>query len=222
MHAISLRIDAGTAPKFGYSTSGLPAGSTLQLQRQTGATTWTTIATPPKGTNLVVTAPVLPQQGKYWYRMQAVLNGTLEYRTLNHVIYAYSNVGIATLCVNADPGDTHCGAAKTKINGTVYHFDMAIASSVWPNYSAHFSFAHTSCRSLSMTFANDHNSTASTWLKVHQASGDQVATAGHNALGHLTATLGGGQFYLDGSTEHGAYGVMVAGTGSCWSATGTY
>jgi hypothetical protein len=98
---------------------------------------------------------------------------------------------------------------------------MAVGAAVYPSYFAGASLARTSCRSVALSFTNPHNATAKTWLKIHQTA-DQIGSAARSTVGHLNATLTGGQFYVDASTESGPYSVYIDGVWSCWTANGTY
>ena len=81
----------------------------------------------------------------------------------------------------------------------------------------------TSCRSLTLRFTNPHNATANTRVKIHQPGlTDQAAFTGHGQIGHLNATLSGGRFDVDGSLEARNDSIFIAGTASCWTATGSY
>lgn len=224
MLTLSPRINIGTHPKFQYSTSGLPAGAVVQLQRQLTATTWKVVASPPPGTNLVVYAPAPSPIGEYVYRMQVLNGGVVIAQTgHDHPVYVFDNISVETLCPHTT-GPRECVHTKTLVGGVQVRTHMALSASIFPNYSAGAHWARSSCRSATLIFTNPHTTTNKTWLKVHQVGhADQVGSANRNVLGHLTATLYGGSVYFDGSTENSSVdGVYVDGTMLCWTATGTY
>lgn len=223
------KISVGTQPKFEYSTSGVPAGDVVVLQREQSNGSWTDVVTKPPGTNQTVLAPVVAYMGKHTYRMQSRHGTHVTAQTAhNHDVYAYDNVSIQTLCPhmkNAGASTSKvCAKNNTPVGSTNLITWMAISAAQHPNYAAGAEYDRTSCRSTALTFTNPNNATATTWLKVHQVGhADQVASAGHSKVGHLYATLYGGQLFLDGSREDNKNnGVFVGGTMSCWTSTGTY
>jgi hypothetical protein len=219
--AVQTNISVDVGPQFIYSTSNLPSGAVVQLQRQSGST-WTVVATVPRGQNRTVTAPVLPAPGKYPYRMQAVNGSTVVAQSpQTPTIYAYGNVSIQTLCPHTT-GTRVCTKVNTSVGGTIVTTHMAIGSAAYPNYFAGANYTHSTCRSASLVFTNPHNSTSKTWLKLAQSGQTpHVGYAGHGVLGHLNAPLVAGQVFFDASTEGGPYSTYVDGTLSCWTATGT-
>ena len=218
--AVKTNISVDVAPQFTYSTSNLPGTAVVQLQRQTGST-WTVVKTVPPGSNLSVTAPVLPAPGKYPYRMQAVSGSTVVAQSpQTPTIYAYGNVTIQTLCPHTT-GTRVCTKVNASVGGTTVSFRMAIGSAAYPNYFSGANFTHSTCRSASLIFTNPHNSTSKTWLKLAQnGQTPHVGYAGHGVLGHLNANLVAGQVFFDASTEGGPYSTYVDGTLSCWTTTG--
>lgn len=223
------KITVGQMPKFEYSTTGVPADGWFRLQRRLTDGTWKRVASARPGTNKIIYAPAPSPLGKYTYRMQARSSSKvlLAQTAHNHDVYAYGNVSVQTLCPHmsdaGSPGSRACVKNNTVVGGTNLITWMAVAAAVHPQFSAGAKYDQTSCRSTALTFTNKRNSSTTAWLEaVQPGHSTQVASAGHSQIGHLNATLYGGQVYLNGSLESGNDGVYVGGTMSCWTTTGTY
>lgn len=222
------RISVGDQPTFRYSTSNVASNGFVRLQELISGT-WTTVEQRLPGTDKTVRAPAVTKLGKYTYRMRAFdgAGDQVAQTAHNHDVFAYGNVSIEKLCPhmsNAGTGTTRvCAKNNTPVGGTNLVTWMAISAANYPNFAAGAKYDKTSCRSAALTFTDKKNSTVKAWLKLYQPNhADQVASAGHSQVGHLNATLSGGQVLFDGSLESGNFGVYVGGTMSCWTTTGTY
>ena len=213
-----------------YSSSGLPAGSSLYLQRQEGtAHAWKDVGKL-KGTAGTEPAPGVPT-GKYVYRIQARQNTKVVAVSPSKVLYAYGTVSMATLCsgpgviINAGNGCPFNGS--TQIGEHVFQYVVLITSnegSVYPSFYNLIDFPKTTCRSVAFTFgmpANGSESGDTAYLEtIEQTRDPQMASAGFGVLKTLHAKLDGHPWFLENSASSGADEIAINGKASCYTPSG--
>jgi hypothetical protein len=219
------RINSGTAPVFTWSSSGLPRGRTLYLQRQFGTQhVWKNILTLAGGKG-TVTAPKLTSLGAYDFRVHVVKNGATVVNSKTRVVYAYGTVSLAKLCAVYNGYTCSKGPdnGTVEVGSAVFSYQVEFAVYYYPSWDHALNFARTSCRSLSVRYASNgygQSSGDTSYVRVLQGSADPVSSQVNTGnIGSLTAHLDGGAFYLDTSAANDHY-IDMTGSASCWSANG--
>ena len=226
----SNKVSADHPVSVSYSSSGLPAGSSLYLQRQEGtARAWKDVEKL-KGTAGTETAPGVPA-GKYVYRIQARQSMKVVAVSASKVLYSYGRVSLATLCnnpgviINAGNGCPYNGSAQ--IGDHVFPYVILVTSnegSVYPNFYNLIDFPATTCRSIAFSFgmpANGSQSGDTAYLEtIEQTRDPQVASAGFGVLKTLHAKLDGHPWFLENSASNGADEIAINGTASCYTLSG--
>ncbi|HVT64494.1 MAG TPA: hypothetical protein VHD81_05030 [Mycobacteriales bacterium] len=228
------RIEVSQQPTFQYGTSGVPTSGKLLLQRQFGtAGVWKRVATttPTSGT---VTAPKLPTLGKYRYRLVAeTATGHVVATSKRNTIRVYGNV---LLPGRNSPCDFAPGCDGTlQVGNTIFTYTDGIGDpedmgdqGVYPDYaqSLYFKQPGSSCRSLTVNFANDEQQPGTTvYLEFVQQSLDPVyASTQTGQIGEVTVALDGGPLNIDASykvaNDKHYEAVVYTVHGSCFTRDG--
>ncbi len=127
-------VSSGTQPAVTFVTAGLPAGSIIYLQRESGAgQTWQSIgrATADAGT---VQLPAEPA-GSYWYRILVARGGTTIVTSAPASLTVTGAQGAAT-----NSGCSSCGVASTVLRWLVPIVEPILAPIVQQFGSAVLSF----------------------------------------------------------------------------------
>lgn len=228
LKAVHKRINAGNAPRFTYSTTHVPRGAYIVLQRQFGTGhVWKTVRTETSRSG-DVTAPKLPQLGNYVYRLAVVKDRKYLAKTTNRHVYAYGRVSLMTLCNAAQELDDECDGAQTvQVGSRIFTWTVWLQTSEWPETNQDMSMLATSCRSLSIQWAGQYQTDGvTTYVQVVQQSSDeQHASVPNGSVGSATFQLDGGPFYLNASytpdPDDDNDRVVATGSASCYTLSGS-
>ena len=226
----SNKVSAEHPISISYSSSGLPTGSSLFLQRQEGtAHAWKDVEKL-NGAAGTETAPGVPI-GKYLYRIQVRQNTKAVAVSPSKVLYAYGTVPLASLCnnpgviINAGNGCPFNGS--TQIGGRVFPYVVLVTSnegSVYPSFYNLIDFPATTCRSIAFSFGmpvNGSQSGDTAYLEtIEQTRDPQMAGAGFGVLKSLHAKLDGHPWFLENSASNGADEIAINGKASCYTPSG--
>lgn len=217
------RINAGTSPRFIYSSSRVGGGVTIALQRQFGTgNTWRTVQSErAASTTTTIIAPKLPTLGRYVYRLVALESGKAIAASKSVVVYAYATVPLSLQYNGPDPQTEQVGAR-------LYTYDTDFGGDVYPEYQSRtlFSAPGTSCRSISIDFAGDataQNDGDTAYLQIVQTAADAVyANVATGAVGHISAALDGGPVNVNVASSDYSWASDVVGniSGSCYTVSG--
>lgn len=233
LQAVHSKINARTAPKFSYAVMHAKTTKVL-LQRQFGTQgVWKTVASVRHRQSGTITAPSLPQLGKYEYRIEGLLHRRVVVRSKDRAVYAYGSVSLLAFCRTMHKhsdifGATSCGTHTQQTGTTIFTYAMTTHSAIYPHYMKSAWMKATSCRSMTVQYTTESYAKGTAYLELIQGASDaQYAQNGPNSLGKATFKFDGGVLYFKtaGDGAHHAYDseswyIHLAGTASCYTLSG--
>jgi hypothetical protein len=199
LRVVHKRINAGHSPQFRYSTKLVPGGARIELQRQYGTGhVWKNVRRLTAATG-TVTAPKLPQLGRYAYRVAVTKNHRYVVASKSQYVYVYGKVSFSTICA----GVSGCGGGTIEFGGHVHsyvYFGEADGYQ-YPDYANDLEADATSCDAMTLNFYGDQDAQSypdTVYAQVTQERSDPAsAQAGPGIVGTLNVRLDGSVWYLD-------------------------
>ena len=220
-----------------YSSSHVPRGSTLFLQRQFGsAHVWKNVKRL-AGTHGATSAPGV-QMGEYGYRVAISKPHKASIYSRGRNVFVYGNIPFTTLCSarNVQWGnfDNGCQSGSAQVGN--YLFQAAATFSAEGSYNASAPNVNlavapsTSCRALHLDYgeSNYDNQFAGGNMMITQivvqAHSDPVSvTFPGGTLQHTDVALDGGPFQITDESSYtgaGSLSVLVNGSLNCFTSNG--
>jgi eukaryotic-like serine/threonine-protein kinase len=210
------QVDSGGAPSFTYTVRNVPTGETAELQRTFG-TTFKDLVSLAVGSGTTITAPALPDIGKYSYRVALEQSGSVISASPSVNVEAYTSVHLVFFGGNS-------GAEQ--VGSRLFDYADALTGGGYPNYPDYQQnqvTSGTSCRSLTVQFAGDSNAQSggeTVYLQFVQSATDQIdASVQTGEVKTVTVPLDGGPLFVNTSATNGS-GIAFNFTGSCYTPSG--
>ena len=224
------RVHVGKKANLSYSPHHVRAADVLRLERRMGREqVWGTVLRLNRGSKSATTK--VPVMGRLQYRISIYRpsGGHLKriWSSTPHRLRAYGRVSLGVLCDNASSAYI-CGSRfKDTITAGDHTFTYVGQTNGYeaatpPDWSELVSFPTTSCRTLVVNFASNHDPDPSQTgnLQLIQGRSDpQTSSTPNGSIGRLRAKLDGSAFTVRGNDTDG--GALYAnGFAWCLSANG--
>jgi hypothetical protein len=227
------RITAGHQPRIVYSSTGLPNAATIVLQRWSrSAGEWRRAASLPA---LSGRAPApAADMGRARYRLVAKQAGHRVAASHSRRLWAYGPVPLATLCASPEVtigagSECRAGLGVAQVGTRLFAYQAALGSSS-ASVAEAITVARSTCRNLRLEIAvdpaQDPSGTTTVGVSLQQEGNDavviflarstSVSAMDPNLLVARAWNISTNVLYPVTSSTR----VLVAGTASCWSATG--
>ena len=239
------RVSSGAPIGFAYKSSPMPKSGHLFLQLQEGtAHVWRNIVELQQVSGHFRTKG-LPM-GKYLYRIAVMKSSgaeTVMAASPAVTLYSYSNVPLVQICNNSSfqvPFALICignTVRRSELGSTLQFFSyVAIGNSdtVYPAFSTQLLAPTSTCRSISLRFAEEYDASGqtgpsnpyATYVTFSQGSANPVkASAAPDKVGILSAQIvpnGSWSLSVSGAQSHSPFeDVLLNGTFSCYSPSGS-
>jgi hypothetical protein len=225
----SARVNANAKPTVEYSSSHVPAGSILYLQRDFGTKHVFKNVKKLVGQSGSVAVPGVAM-GRYLYRLVAVRSKKDVAVSSTRSLFSYGKVTIAQLCRRSRKTDfrgADCGPGTDQVGSSVFNYAAQDQDgNDGPNQDAAVQAQDSSCRAISITEAvsNDdaqEQGTTSQSVQLTQSAADALgATSPVGTIGAFSAHISSGSWDLEFYTDSGGNTVDFNGSLQCWSASG--
>ncbi len=222
------KITSTTKPVIKYAATGLPAGSTLELQRQFGTShVWKGVTALRGHSGTASTGKV--QMGEYKYRIKVDHKGKTVIISATKTLFSYGRVPLTNICNDENHNSkivvndaNGCQTQTVQVNGTIFVYLISDFPQAPPNFDQDITFGtNTSCRTITLNFSMDNNaqSTDTAHVQVVQTKSDpQSKSVGAGKIGNAFFKLDGGPWDLNlSATNDEEY---VNGYLSCYTAGG--
>lgn len=215
------RINASQSFTISFSTTNVPGGARILLQREFGtAKVWKSVERL-HGRSGSATAPAVPL-GQYLYRVDIVVAKTAA-SSPPKKLYAYGAVPFQTVCA-AIRGS--CDTQTEQIGTTIFTYVWSANADAYPRYSQDISEKSTTCRTGTLQLAQPNSDgTNDAYLQIIQSASDpENGSTVAGTIGTFAITFDGGPWILNVASSNLNYGdgdsVQINGTFDCYSTTG--
>jgi hypothetical protein len=216
------RVNADARFKIHFSSSQLPGGSALYVQRQLGHKhTWTNVdrLSGASGTALVPGVSL----GVYEYRISAIRKARVIAASATKSLHSYGNLTLMTLCRALRAA---CHSGTEMIGATTFAFEDGLDApgAKYPDYETVLSANHTTCRNASIMFATyTPGRPGEAYLRLVQHESGEAepweASTSPTRAATTNIEFNGGPWSLKSSSSDGDNNVM-SGTFSCYTPNG--
>jgi len=215
------RINASNPFAISFSTTNVPRGARIFLQREFGtAKVWKSV-TSLHGRSGAATAPGVPL-GQYLYRVDIVV-GRASSASSPKPLYAYGTVPFQTVCA-AFFGQ--CASQTEQVGSTIFTYVYQASVSLYPKYSQVISAKSTTCRTGTLQFAQPNSVVNNdAYVQIIQSATDPENGSGApGTIGTFAINFDGGPWILNVSSANSLNGytspVQINGVFDCYSTTG--
>ena len=216
------QVTAGASFTITFSSTKLPPGTVLALQKQVGTAHVWQIAAKLRGTTgtATVSGTLI---GIHEYRLEAFRKNRVIAVSAPKRLYSYGPVTMTTICRAIQ---IPCSSGIETIGSTLYEYAEGpnAPGNTYPEWEQNGTFKadHTTCRSAAITFAfYKVPASGRAYVRLLQASAEpqEATTMASTEVGTFDVVFDGGPWYLSNATTNGS-NVVMNGTFSCYTPTG--
>lgn len=216
------QVNAGTPFTITFSSTRLPSGTVLYLQKQVGTAHVWQVASKLRGTAGTATVSGA-LMGVHKYRLAALQRNRVVAVSAPKPLYSYGPVTMTTICRAIQ---IPCSSGVETIGPTLYEYAEGpnAPGNTYPEWEQNGTFKanHTTCRSATITFAFYRvPASGRAYVRLLQARSEpqEAATMSPTEVGTFNVTFDEGPWYLSNATSNGS-NVVMNGTFSCYTPTG--